>query len=173
MDLNFGFWGDLASIAGLAVSVVGFKFTLDGIKKTKEAAEAAQAAAEAARSRMLLLDAISQISEVIASLDGISRMHLSGAWPALPEHYERARQSLVAFRATKPNLSKNSAKALQFATQTLASIKGDVERYLVAKPPAQDALAQDGAKLNESVVKIKDGLTAVVVELKSTGDNNG
>ncbi len=67
-------WGDLASIAGLGLTIVGFVVTIVGIRRSRAAAEAAQLAAEATQASIAQYDAIADLSAATAIMDEIKRL---------------------------------------------------------------------------------------------------
>jgi hypothetical protein len=77
--------GDLASIAGVLIALVGFGLTLRGVRKTKSAAQSAAIAAEVTRNSIRRLDTVVDFSAAITILDEIKRLHRGGQWMLLPE----------------------------------------------------------------------------------------
>ena len=66
-------WGTVLSGIGVAISIVGFKYTLDQVKKTKSAAESAKSAAIEMKSSMsksyllILLPQLNRLADDLAS----------------------------------------------------------------------------------------------------------
>jgi hypothetical protein len=90
---------DWASIVGIAISVVGFIFTLIGVSRSKRAAIQAAAAARAARDEIRLLDTIVDFSAAITTLEEIKRLHRQNdAWQILPDRYATIRKMLIQLR---------------------------------------------------------------------------
>ena len=64
--------GDLAGIAGIFISIIGFCATLYGVAKSKSAAESAEEAAKKTRESVRSLDAILDFSATISALEEIN-----------------------------------------------------------------------------------------------------
>lgn len=123
-------WGDLASVVGVAVSVVGFGYAIWLGRQAKTAAEQARDAAEAARSRIFWSDAISELTVArltLVDLIGLQRLDLGEiVWPIVLERYERARLSLVRCELA-PGVPEAQRESIITAVGILRSIVGDIE----------------------------------------------
>jgi hypothetical protein len=67
-------WGDLASVVGVAVSVIGFWYAIWLARQARSAAEQARDAAEAALKRIFSLDTVSELSAARMTLGEIIRL---------------------------------------------------------------------------------------------------
>ena len=76
---TLGAIGSWASIVGVALTILGFAFTLYGVFKSKSASERAETAAAETRDRILVLHAVDDFSTVWQlwkrSRDSIARTH--------------------------------------------------------------------------------------------------
>ena|SRR5271156_2587576 len=61
--------GDLASLAGVAISIVGFVVAIWNIRRSKSAAERAEKAANDARQMIRVFEAVSDFSAAIAIME--------------------------------------------------------------------------------------------------------
>jgi hypothetical protein len=68
-------WGDLSSIVGLFLAIIGFGFTLWGVWRSKSAAEAARDAAQKAKDAIVHLQTIMDFSAAIIMMEEIKRLH--------------------------------------------------------------------------------------------------
>ncbi len=64
-------WGDLASIAGLVLTLLGFSITIYGVWKSRSAAESANAAANEARLAIIQTEVISSFSSAVTAMDEV------------------------------------------------------------------------------------------------------
>ena len=80
-------WGDIAS-------VLGFAFTIWFLIQTKSAADAARDAAIQSRSKLLLIDSVSDCAAAISMMEEIKRLHRSATWSIPPDRYSTLRRSL-------------------------------------------------------------------------------
>ena len=153
--------GDLASIVGVAISIVGFVLTVWGVLKSRKAAERAEAAATAARDSIRIFDTTVDFASAITTLEELRRAHRAGQWPILPDRYAAVRKLLINVRASNPGLSEQQNKVIQQSLANLAVLEQTVERGLVAKSdPANPA------KLNQILSQDIDELVAIFAELK-------
>lgn len=152
--------GDLASMAGLLVSVVGFALTIWGVMRSKGAAERAEQAAAETRQTIRLLDTVVDFTTAIGALEEIKRLHRTANWPLLPERYTTIRRLLVTLRTTNPHMTSNQRNVVQSALANLIVIENLVEKGLV-NPGSLNA-----AKFNSSISNDIDNLLAVLTELK-------
>jgi hypothetical protein len=160
--------GDLASIAGLVVSIVGFAFTLYNVVKSRTAAEAAEAAARATRKTLSTYDSIAAISAAIAAINDVRRLHRDAQWLLLPDRYSTLRQSLIAIRSGPVVLTGDQLSLLQSAIQLFAELERQVDRAIVHPERAPDRV-----KLNQLVSAQSDRLTELLTQLRNAGGPNG
>ena len=111
--------GDLASVAGVIIVIVGFGFTLMNVYRSKAAATRAEEAAKETRESIRLFDTVSDFANSISTMDEIKRLHRESAWAILPDRYASLRKLLVTLRSANPGLSENHATTIQRAIQNL------------------------------------------------------
>jgi hypothetical protein len=154
--------GDLASLAGVLIALVGFAITIRNTRASKAAALRAEGAAKEARQAIRLLDAVTEVSAAIKDLEELRRLHRSGAWPALPDRYNALRKSLVSIRSSIPGLSDQQQTAIQAALRDLADMERKVENDLErGRSPDEAARWNDRAsghimELHELLLDLKD-----------------
>lgn len=155
---------DIATLVGLAITVVGFGVTIVNVRRSKSAAERAELAAKEARSNLLRVDAIAGISGIIMGLEDIKRLHRGGSWDGMPERYGIQRRMLIAVRAGHLSLTDSQKATLQSVIQQLSMMEKQIEEHL-ASPGSPDA-----ARLNGIITRQADNLTQLLTELKISGD---
>jgi hypothetical protein len=153
--------GDLTSIAGILITLVGFGFTFYGVFKSKNAAQRAEEAARLTRNSIRLLDTVVDFSAAIAILEEVKRLHRTGQWAALPDRYAALRKLLVMLRATSPDLTDNQRATLQNALANLYALETAVERSL------GDTSVLKPAKFNAVISRDIDNLIVALAELKA------
>ena len=119
--------GELASIAGLIVTIVGFLYTLRNVKKSRMAAQDAKAAAEGVRQDMGRFDAVAELASAVTSIDEIKRHHRNAAWRILPDRYSALRKTLVSIRKSCTDLTKENQMALQRVITHLSNMEDQME----------------------------------------------
>lgn len=123
-------WGSVASIAGLAVALVGFGGTLYKLWRTSTAAEEARKAANETRQEFRQHKVIGDLHAAKAGLSEIRRLQRAEAWHQLPERYSAIRELLVALRRQHTSLTDDQASDLQSAIQYLRDLETHLESVL-------------------------------------------
>ncbi len=119
--LTMDYIGDLASLAGVAISIIGFIVTVWNVRRSKSAAERAEAAADAARQAMRSYQTLSDFSAAVAMMEEIRRLHRveqPNLYQFL-ERYSAARTALIGVRKLSPALSDGMQTQIQSAIMTL------------------------------------------------------
>ncbi|MCP8939290.1 hypothetical protein NK718_12255 [Alsobacter sp. SYSU M60028] len=152
--------GDLASIAGVFISVIGFIVTFIGVRRSRTAAEMAAQASIQTRNNIKLFETVSSFSSVISSLEEVKRIHRTEHWLILPDKYSELRKVLVGLRAANQHLSEEGKSAIQSTISNLLDIESKVERGL------KTTASLDSVKFNKIVSGDIDRLTAMLEEIK-------
>jgi hypothetical protein len=151
--------GDLASLAGVAISIVGFVVTVWNVRRSKSAAERAEAAAKEARRMIRGYETVSALSEVIAIMDEVKRLHRMGQIDPLLDRYSALRKALIGVRRLSPTLSESMDIQIQGAIATLVKIEDAVERVTA------EGSSPDYVQLNRLLSRNIDGLYSVLIEM--------
>ena len=159
-------WGDLASLAGLLVSLVGFFFTLRGVWRAGSAAEAARDAASQTREAIVRSDMIADVSAVIAMMNEVKRFHREDNWSGSLERYTEIRQKIISIHGTGSNLIEEHKTFLMSASQKFRDMETQVDKVVAKKKEPHDA-----PRLNEIVSEQVDHLNEILVALKRNQGN--
>jgi hypothetical protein len=151
--------GDVASVAGVVISLIGFAVTLVGVWRSSSAALLAQNAAESARNSIRAFETVVDINSAIKVLEELKVAHRRDEWVGLPERYAALRKTLIEIR-TAGGLADEQASVLQSAIANLKQMEEAVERALPEIPPKMHA------KFNARVSANIDELTAVLAQLR-------
>ena len=154
-------WGDIASLAGLAVGLVGFAVTIIAVWRSKSAAEAAASAAKRTHDALVYVDAIADFAAAVGIMDEIKRLQREGAWRVLPERYSALRQHLIRIIAVEGTVATNDAGVIREAVGQFSDLEKRVENAL-----ARGATPANPAKLNEVVSAQVDRLQVVLIALQ-------
>ena len=152
--------GDLASIAGVAISIIGFLVTFWNVRRSKSAAERAERAANDARRMIRDYETLSDFSAAIAIMEEIKRLHRIGQIEPLLDRYATLRKVLTEVRKMSPSVNPSMDQIIQSAITTLAAMEDQVERSRVT------GAIPDFVRLNRLLSREIDGLHAVFVEMK-------
>lgn len=88
--------GNIASVVGVMLSLLGFSVTVWNVVRSKRAAEQTEKAVKSVRDRLTAIDTIADFSSAIAIMDEIKRLHRQGAWVILPDRYSALKKALVS-----------------------------------------------------------------------------
>jgi len=98
-DFLASHWDDLASLAGLAL-------TIWAVLRAKKAAEQARDAAQQVKERIASLDTLADISAAITIMDEIKRLQRLGAWQVVLDRYSILRRHLIRVEQLSPALTE-------------------------------------------------------------------
>src|SRR5580698_10532436 len=91
-------WGNVASVAGLLIAVIGFGLTIWGVLSAKSSAEQAKIAALQAKEKILRQGTLTDFSSAIGIMEEIIRMHRRKEWEFVLERHTELEKILVELR---------------------------------------------------------------------------
>jgi hypothetical protein len=124
--------GDMASICGLFITILGFIVTLVIVYKSKQAATAAKEAVFRVREDIARMDIVAEFASAITHIDEIKRLQRDEAWAVLPDRYSSLRRSLITIKSSKLNTLICRISVIQSAIQQLKSIEDIIEKSLIS-----------------------------------------
>ncbi|GAC1344935.1 MAG: hypothetical protein NVSMB14_08430 [Isosphaeraceae bacterium] len=160
-------YGDLASVVGVAVSIVGFIWTILGVRKAERAAEDAKTAAKEQLGRFqgqLLLDVL---TSVFRSLKEIERARGENRWLEAQTYCAQARSELCEITMHK-NLSKEERAEILSNINQLATMQETLEK-LKKTSASTNKLSRDvleyWQELILSIGRMKSGIESANLEI--------
>ena len=153
--------GDLASIAGVVISIIGFIIAIWNILRSKSAAERAQKAAEETHGAIRKYETVSEISAAVTKMDEIKRLQRAGNIEHLPDRYADLRKILITVRSLAPELTDGQQTIIQEALTTLTSVEAHIDKCNAKGLPLNIA------KINKLISQDEDALQAVLVDLRN------
>jgi hypothetical protein len=154
-------WGDIASVLGVLLTILGFTATIIGVWRSKSAAEQASEAAAATRQSMAHYDAIADLSSATAIMDEIKRLQRYRAWAVLPDRYSELRRRLVTIKASNVQVTETQRQTLQATVETFADLERRIEHAV-----AVNTAPPNPAKLNDIVSAQIDEVQVVLLSLQ-------
>lgn len=154
--------GDISSVFGVIITIVGFVFTLINVLRSKNAAIEAQRLTSKVREDIYKFDIISSIASAISTMEEIRRLHRQSAWEILPDRYSSIKRSLITIKKSEVELSKDHEKSIQGAITNFSSIEKQIESALFLKK-APDNID----KLNSLISKQIDILQEIFEEIRN------
>jgi hypothetical protein len=158
LDHSYG-PGDVASIVGLAVALIGFIVTILGVTKARSAAMQAARAALASQRRIRFVATVVDLTALVSELEMVKRQHRLGEWRQCLGTYAELRRKLIQVRAANPFLSSRDQAAVQALVRTLRQVEGIVERAVESAtqlPPSQ---------MNALLTRQIDGMVAMLARI--------
>lgn len=158
-------WGDICSAIGLIVSVMGFWFTIHGVRRARSAAEQANSAALSAKRSIMAANALVEFASAMAIMEEIRRLHRESAWKILPDRYSVLKRALLSLRAEHPNLTAQQETTIQASIVNVRGLEQLVERALAANSEPAKVAKMNGILALE-IEKISNVLISLKEEIK-------
>lgn len=165
-ELTLGQYGSLASIAGVAISIVGFAVTIFNVMKSKSSADAAKKAATRALDVISAIDAISEVSTAIERLESAKEKIRQGLGLHQAEMYSRVKRRLISAKSSREDLSDSSKDALRTSITMLSLLEKHIDECV------QEKTDVGIKKTNRALSNIIEGLQSLLAELQSEGIDN-
>lgn len=154
-------WGNLASVIGMGLTLIGFILTIAGVWRSKSAAEGAQRAAETTRASLAQYDAVADLTAATGLMDEIKRLQRLRAWSVLPDRYAELRRKLVALKSSAAQLTDAQRQVFQGTIEKFADLERRIERSV-----ATGTTPPNPAKLNDIVSSQIDEVQAVLLAVQ-------
>jgi hypothetical protein len=155
---------NVASILGLAISILVFGVGFWRIWKLQTTANEVRTATESLRKQLLAMNAVQELRASIRTLEDIRRLHRLEAWSVLPDRYTSFRHDLIAIRGRMPNLTDKQNSSIQGAIQQLSIMERQVESAIAGEEEPEVN------RMNDVISKQLDRLAILVVELQTEID---
>ncbi len=155
--------GDVASIMGLFVTIIGFIITIFNVIKSKNSSKVAEETVSKVRQDLRLYQTVNGFSDALATMDEIKRLHRQTEWKLLPDRYNSLRKSLISIRCENPILSDNDQKEIQSAISQFSALETLIDKHLLA----DNNTPIDIPKINKQVSKQIDRIQEILVRLNS------
>jgi hypothetical protein len=120
----------LAGIFGAIIGLIGFYLTISQVREAKTAADAARDAANQVKSKILLLDIVSELSVAGGALREAQRHLKLPAWNNAIESYLNARECLVRVSSVSQNLKPEEKDKMSKTLADISSFCNYIERNL-------------------------------------------
>ena len=154
--------GSVASLAGVAVSLVGLLFAIWHILQLRGETRAAREAAEEthqAVSRELAGVTLTRVSERI---EGLKELHRHGEWYRALDRYPEIRRMLIDIRIRHPKMSDSQRNAIPTVVRRIARMENEVERSGAQFPEGL------GQRFNRQLTESQSSLSQIESELQQS-----
>jgi hypothetical protein len=155
--------GDIASILGVLLAIVGFSITFNQAKNAKTAAQQAKEEVQKLRQTLTQVNTIADLTAAMGAMEELKRLNRTKtSWHMLPDRYSAIRGMLNTIRSANPDFSGKHKLILQGATQQLSIIEEQVDYALASE--ATNTL--DPAEFNRVISEQMDKLNEVLIVVK-------
>ena len=153
--------GDLASITGLLVALIGFTATIWAALRSKTAAEAAAEAARQAREQVSNVHSTTSLASVISRMEALKVLHRAGRMHQMPERYSTLAADLMAIRSRNRSLAAHERAILQQSVLLLRSMEYEMDLWVQGGQTSLDI-----AQINRAISLAFDDLATLLHDLE-------
>ena len=147
--------GNLASVAGLLVSLVGFYFTIRSVKTARQAARDAEVAAKQAKESILSSGAVAKFSVAIGLMEDIKSFQREKKWEILLDRYAQLRRLTIELQNEAVGLTEQDRTILGSVLVQLNDIEKKVEETYSAGKATPDIAKMNGI-VSAQIVKVHE-----------------
>jgi len=155
-------WGNVASVAGLLISLIGFIITIFVSLRAKRAAELASLAAEQAKAKILKQGTLFNFSSALAVMEDLVRLNRDKDWESILDRHSELGRILVELKDGSEGLSEEQLAIIQGCVQQLKIIENQIENHFSAGKPEPDI-----ARMNRIVKNQITKLHGIATMLKN------
>ena len=153
--------GDLASVIGVIIALVGFRITIRNVGKAKLAADRAESAANETLERVRYVDTVQNLSRAISIIEEILRLNRAGEWKVLLDRHLIFRSILIEVKGSATNLNDDHKAIIQDGITHSSSISNRIEVALDG-----NAQPTDIPRMNKILSKQVEKLRDILVEMR-------
>lgn len=153
--------GDLASLFGLVITLIGFAVTIWKVLKIKKTSEKAQEIVEKIREDVIQINFVSELTKAISEMDEIKRLHRENAWVVLPDRYSSLMKTLISVENSKNDFNSDEKVIFRRAILMVRDLEQKIEKHLDGTKEISEI-----SSLNRSISNELDSLQKVLVKLK-------
>ena len=157
--------GDIASVIGVLIAVIGFGITIRNVMKSKEAADRAEIAANKTLERVRYVDTVQNLSRAISVIEEIQRLNRAEEWKILLDRHLVFRNILTEVRGSTLNLKDNHRAIIQNGITHSSSMSNKIEIAL-----DQDTQPTGIPRMNRVLSTQVEKLGDILVEMRRETD---
>ena len=167
MDFWSATWGDVATVAGIIVSLGGFVWAISEARGARSASEAAEAAANQTKDQIARHLQVVDLQRAIGLIERIKTLHDNDRWEGSTELYHSLREMLSDVIVRCPQ----SQAGVRGKLATARTIVLDMENFV--RPRVGRAIPERGrSRLNRSLNDIQSDLEQLASDI-GFGDSQG
>ena len=155
--------GNIASIVGLLVSLVGLDIAIWQLARLRGETRAAREAAEETRRAVARDLAISDISRINERVQALIEMHRRGEWNRALDTYPSIRKGLIDIRSRYPGLLGDDSERIREWISQIQNIQLNVEATNENVPQ------ETATDFNSLLIEIQSMLVELEIKLQQSG----
>ena len=152
-EFFLGHWGDLSSVAGVIVSIIGLTWAVIVARGARSSAEAAKQATldtkDSIGKHLLAID----LERAINIIERLKLLHRNENWEAALENYQTLRAMLSAITARYPANESELRERISKATESISAMELEIDSWVVYQLQTIDVV-----KLNQELNDIQSDL---------------
>ena len=168
MEFSSTNWGDVVTVGGIIVSLVGFIWAIKVARGARSASEAAEAAASATKDQMTHHLQSVDLQRAIGLINRIKTLHDNDQWDASREHYQTLREMLSDVIVRCPEDQRDLREKLAIARTIVTSME-DVGR----SPDGTTVPKRERTRLNLILNDIQSNLEELASSVGFGGSQGG
>ena len=146
-------WVNLATFAGVLVSLVALSVTLANVIRARRTAERVEAATRETLRAVRQFDTLLAITAAMEIIEGLKKVHRDGAWVIAVERYPQVLRQIDLIREAGPDLSNTGRVDLQRIGNDVRDMAHIVEAHL-ANEADRVEIETLNTKLTDAVRKL-------------------
>ena len=161
-------WGDVATLVGIFVSLIGLFWAIKAATGARSASQAAEATSRETRDQLAHHLQAVDLQRAIGLISRIKTLHDNNQWEASREHYQPLREMLSDVIARSPEDQSRVREQLA----TARTIVRDMENF-VRRSDRQAMTSRDRFRLNQRLNDIQSDLEELASSIGFGGSQGG
>jgi len=157
--------GDIASMVGVLIALIGFGITIRNVRKSREAAGRAEIAANMALERVRYVDTVQNLSKAISIIEEIQRLNRAKEWKILLDRHLVFRGILTEIRGIATELGDDHRAFIQDGITQSNSMSNRIEIAL-----DEDTEPTSVPRMNRILSKQVENLGIILAEMRKETD---
>lgn len=156
--------GDVASVVGIVITIIGFGVTLWQVYRSKSASLQAKESVEHFQKEVLKYKTVSDLSETISMVNEIKELNRQSEWKLLLHRYSDLKRRFIDIKQSNIEFTKFQNQNIQDMIFAIDDIC-DIVENIVNKNVQEDEF--DITKINRIITKHADGIFGILIKIKS------
>ena len=156
MEFFLDHWGNIFSVIGVVVSVVGLAWVIREARRARSAAQAAEQATIETRNSIRRHLVATDLERAIGLVQRLKSLHREGRWEVALEHYQTLRAIISDIISRHPELKDEVRERLLQARTSMSEMESDVEHQA-----GQESQTESWLRLNQILNEVQSDLEEI------------